>query len=98
MPRWTITKKKYGNNWAKYAVKRKKMTCNQFHEEENVCPECKGKSFLAEKPSPHKFHGKYRTYGYLTHRVAWRVRCNSKNCGEQFAVILKPECWDSAGA
>lgn len=93
--RRSLTAHKYNDSWTKYSVKRPKMTAKQFHENKNQCAECKGTMFLAEKPMSQHQH--YRTYGYQTKRVAWRVRCATRNCGEPYCVILKPEYWDSAG-
>lgn len=91
----SLTAHKYNDGWTKYCTKRRKITPEQFHKENNKCEMCGGTIFLAEKPMSIYKH--YRTYGYQTKRVAWRIRCMTKNCGEPYAVILKPEYWDSAG-
>ena len=95
MGRPNITSFKYRDGWSKYSIKRPKMTSEQFHSKKNECEVCKGTVFLAEKPM--SMHAYYRTYGYQTKRVSWRIRCATKNCGEPYCVILKPKYWDSAG-
>ena len=92
----SIASHKYNNGWTKYNIKRPKYTSEQFHDMNSKCEICGGTSFLAEKPMSIYQH--YRTYGYQTKRVAWRIRCSTKNCGEPFCVILKPEYWDSTGS
>ena len=90
----SLTRHKYQNNWQKFTQKRAKVTIDEFHANHNVCEVCGNNHFLAEKQleikQPH-----YRMWGYQSKRINWRIRCATKNCGEPFAVILKPEYWDS---
>ena len=95
MGRPKLTNGTYSNPNAKYCLKRPKLTPQQFHEQ-SQCEQCGGNHMLAEKP----FQGKYsyyRTYGYRTQRVMWKIRCANRKCGTPFAVILKEDCVDSAG-
>lgn len=75
-------------------MKRPKMTAEQFHERDNRCEVCGNNHFLAEKQLEIK-QPQYRMWGYQSKRVAWRIRCATKNCGEPLGVILKPTEWDS---
>lgn len=80
----------------KYATKRRKITSEQFDQEKVECSRCGGNHMLSERP----FEGKYsyyRTYGYQTRKILWKIRCWTPHCQEPYAVILKPECTDSAG-
>lgn len=86
----------YSNPNAKYSMKRPKLSSDQFHEERVQCAVCGGNHMLSEKPFVGKY-SYYRTYGYRTERVQWKIRCANYKCAEPYAVILKPECVDSAG-
>jgi hypothetical protein len=87
-------KPEYVDSWSKYSIKRPKFTSEQFHEQDNHCARCDGTSFFSELQNlPKQPH--YRTYGYQTRRVLWRIRCANGKCSEPFGVILKLEHWDS---
>lgn len=93
-----ITQSHYKDNFTKYSAKRTKYTSDSFHEEHNQCGMCGGTAFNHERPLPTtKRPHYYRTYGYRTDRVQWRIRCANKSCSEPYGVILKLELWDSAG-
>jgi len=88
--------KNYPDSYSKYTTKRRKITSTQFAEENSQCAVCKGTHFICEQVMPPK-QPYYRSYGYQSKRVAWKIRCANTKCSEPYAVILKPEFWDSAG-
>ena len=91
-----ITHSHYRDNFTKYSFKRTKYTSDSFHAEKNQCGMCGGTRFLSERPMPTtKIPAHYRTYGYKTDRVQWRIRCGNKSCSEPYGVILKLTEWDS---
>jgi len=85
---------RYYDNWTKYGAKRPKYTPDTFHNEKNQCDVCDGTHFYHQKQLP-PLQKHYRTYGYQTRRVQWRIRCANPKCSEPYGVILKPEAWDS---
>lgn len=85
----------YNKKYQKYAIKRPKLTSQQFHDDDHQCPRCESRHFICERPlEPRQKH--YRSYGYLTRRVLWKIRCGTPSCAEPYAVILKLTEWDSA--
>jgi hypothetical protein len=80
----------------KYTTKRRKITSEQFDQEKVQCERCGGNRMLSERPFEIKY-SYYRTYGYLTRRIQWKIRCGNTLCQQPYAVILKPEFYDSAG-
>ena len=88
----------YHDHWTKYSMKRPKFTSEQFHAQKNECRVCGGTSFFHERPMVNiNSRTYYRTYGYRTQRVLWRIRCMNSRCSEPYGVILKLTEWDSAG-
>ncbi len=74
--------------------KRPHYTPDSFHEVRE-CPKCKSTHFSIERPLNLKYNY-YRTYGYRSKHVVWRIRCGNRRCSTPFGVILKPQYWDSA--
>lgn len=95
-PRMGRPKIEYQDHWTKYSMKRPKYTSAQFHAQKNECRVCGGTHFLHERPMGH-VKSYYKTYGYRTERIQWRIRCINGRCSEPYGVILKLEHWDSAG-
>ena len=95
-PRMGRPKIEYHDHWSKYSLKRPKYTPESFHAEHNQCPVCAGTKFFHEKQQP-PAQKHYRTYGYQTRRVLWRIKCANPKCYQPYGVILKLEHWDSAG-
>ena len=96
MGRPKLTNGTYSNPHAKYNMKRPKLTAEQFHSESVQCDQCGGNHMLSEKPFVGKY-SYYRTYGYRTERVMWKIRCANTKCSTPYAVILREDCLDSAG-
>lgn len=80
----------------KHTAKRPKFTSESFHETKNKCGVCGGNHFFAEQPMPRTNYF-YRSYGYQTKRVQWRIKCANSKCSQPYGVILKLEYQDSAG-
>lgn len=95
-PRMGRPRIEYHDHWTKYSMKRPKYTPEQFHAQKNECRVCGGTHFFHERPVA-KSKSYYKTYGYRTERVLWRIRCCNNRCSEPYGVILKLEHWDSAG-
>ena len=89
---------RYAVQHEKFTIKRPKLTVDQFHQGDHQCPKCQSRHFVLEKTLMTEYTLKYRTYGYPTRRILWKIRCNNKKCTEPYAVIPKREYWDSAGA
>lgn len=96
MGRPKLTRRHYQDNFSKYSTKRTKYTPETFHAEKNQCSVCDGTHFFHEKQQP-PTQRHYRTYGYQTIRVLWRIKCANPSCYQPYGVILKPEYHDSAG-
>lgn len=94
MGRPKLTRSHYQDNFSKYSLKRTKYTPESFHAEKNQCKVCDGTRFFHEKQQP-PTQSHYRTYGYQTKRVEWRIKCANPSCYQPYGVILKPEAWDS---
>ena len=93
-PKMGRPKIEYHDNWTKYSMKRPKYTPESFHAKKNECRVCGGTKFFHELQRPPQ-QPHYRTYGYPTKRVLWRIKCANAKCYEPYGVILKLEEWDS---
>ena len=96
MGRPKLTRDFYSKPQLKYTLKRPKFTSQSFHDIKNECIVCGGTTFLHERPRPQTNYF-YRTYGYKTTRVQWRIKCGNSKCYQPYGVILRPEEWDSGG-